>query len=65
MIVITAELVGVQSGLGYAIQLARIQLQPERVISGMVVIGLIGFSLSRLMAIFEGLVCPWARSNDG
>jgi ABC-type nitrate/sulfonate/bicarbonate transport system permease component len=62
MIVITAELVGAQSGLGYAIQVARIQLETDRVISGMLVIGGVGFILTQGMKKLEALLCPWVKS---
>lgn len=64
MIVITAELVGVQSGLGYVIQVSRIQLDTERVISGMLVIGTIGFILTRALKTLERLICPWIEGID-
>jgi len=59
MVVITAELVGTQSGLGYMIQLSRAQLQSEYVVAGMVVIGIIGLALDRLAALFAKLLMPW------
>lgn len=59
MIVVTAELVGAQSGLGYLIQISRVQLQTEMVIGGMAIIGLIGFLLSYGMARLEKLLLSW------
>jgi len=59
MVVITAELVGAQSGLGYMIQISRAQLQAERVVAGMVLIGLIGFALGRAVEILERVALPW------
>lgn len=59
MVVITAELVGAQSGLGYLIQISRAQLQGERVIAGMVLIGVIGYTLDYLMKIISEMVMPW------
>jgi ABC-type nitrate/sulfonate/bicarbonate transport system permease component len=61
MIVVTAELVGAQSGLGYMIQVSRAQLQVERVIIGMLVIGVVGALLNLLMVIAERLLLPWRR----
>jgi len=61
IIVITAEMVGAQSGLGYMIQLNRIMLQTPNVIAGMVVIGIIGLSLSLLINFIENLIIPWQR----
>ncbi len=53
MIVITAELVGATSGLGYFIELNRLLLQVDKVIVGMAVIGLIGFSMNGIVSLFE------------
>jgi len=54
-------MVGAQSGLGYMIQLNRIMLQTPNVIAGMVVIGIIGLSLSLLINFIENLIIPWQR----
>lgn len=59
MVVITAELVGAQSGLGYLIQVSRAQLQAEQVVAGMVLIGLIGYGLNQIMNGFGRLLMPW------
>jgi NitT/TauT family transport system permease protein len=60
MIVITCELVGgIQSGLGYRIQVCRAQLQTEQVIGCMMVIGVIGYVLLKGIALLERLVLPW------
>jgi ABC-type nitrate/sulfonate/bicarbonate transport system permease component len=57
--VIAAELVGAQSGLGYLIQSKRLLLDTEAIITGMIVIGVMGvvlnFSFLRLMRFF----IPW------
>ncbi len=63
MVVITAELVGAQSGLGYMIQLNRILLETPRVIVGMVVIGILGFLMNRLMIALERKLIPWVRTS--
>ena len=59
MIVVTAELVGAQSGLGYMIQLSRMQLQTDRVVAAMLVIGLVGYGLAKVMVIAERVMTPW------
>ena len=59
MIVVTAELVGAQSGLGYMIQVSRAQTQPELVIGGMVLIGFVGLCLSAFLALVERVTTPW------
>ena len=61
MVVITAELVGAQSGLGYMIQVSRAQLQAEQVVAGMVVIAVIGYALNRMMAGIAKLAMPWRQ----
>jgi NitT/TauT family transport system permease protein/sulfonate transport system permease protein len=61
IIVITAEMVGAQSGLGYMIQLNRIMLQMPNVIVGMITIGIIGLLLSFAMNFIEGLIIPWQK----
>lgn len=57
--VIVAELVGAQSGLGYMIQLNRMTLQSEKVISGMIAIGVIGYAMNRLMVFIHRKVVSW------
>jgi ABC-type nitrate/sulfonate/bicarbonate transport system permease component len=59
MVVITAELVGAQSGLGYMIQINRMLLETPRVIVGMIVIGLLGFLMNKLMVVLEKKLIPW------
>jgi ABC-type nitrate/sulfonate/bicarbonate transport system permease component len=51
--VIAAELISATSGLGYMIQLARTTIETEKVLTGMVVIGLIGFAMNALMLLVE------------
>ena len=61
MIVVTAELVGAQDGLGYMIQSNRILLQIDNVIVGMLAIGLIGFSLQIVAHWVETATIPWIQ----
>jgi len=61
IIVITAEMVGAQSGLGYMIQLNRIMLQMPNVIVGMMTIGIIGLLLGFAMNFIEDLIIPWQK----
>jgi ABC-type nitrate/sulfonate/bicarbonate transport system permease component len=65
MIVITAELVGAQSGLGYMIQISRAQLETELVIGGMAIIGIVGFLLTAALEAVERVLLPWrARGRE-
>ncbi len=60
MCVIAAELIAAQSGLGYMIQLARNLLETEKVLAGMIIIGMIGFAMNVAMTYLEKLMAPWA-----
>jgi ABC-type nitrate/sulfonate/bicarbonate transport system permease component len=57
--VITAELIGAQSGLGYAIQLSRIMLNMPNMVASMIFVGVIGFTMNRLMQLIENRLCFW------
>ena len=61
MSVIAAELIGAQSGLGYFIQLNRLLLRMDNVILGMILIGLIGFLLSKTLSFAEKMAMPWVK----
>jgi NitT/TauT family transport system permease protein/sulfonate transport system permease protein len=63
-VVIVAELVGAQSGLGYLIQISRLTLQSEKVIAGMVVIGVIGFSMNWVMVLIHKRLVHWQDGNS-
>ncbi len=58
-IVITAELVGSQSGLGYMIQLNRLLLQTDKVVAGMIIIGILGYLMNKGMEYLESKIMPW------
>lgn len=53
VIIVAAEMVGMQSGLGFMILDARNFLRTDLVVAGMVIIGVIGFSLDKLISIVE------------
>lgn len=59
MSVIAAELIGAQSGLGYFIQLNRLLLQTDNIIIGMILIGLIGYLLQKLIDFTEKKLIVW------
>ena len=52
-------MVGAQSGLGYMIQISRLNLNTEYVICGMIIIGLIGFGMNLIANYIEKKVMPW------
>lgn len=60
MAVVTAELIAAQSGLGYMIQISRLDLETSRVLVGMTVIGLLGATMIVALGIVERrLIVPW------
>jgi ABC-type nitrate/sulfonate/bicarbonate transport system permease component len=63
MCVIAAELIAAQSGLGYMIQQSRLLLQTQYVVTGMVVIGVIGFAMNAVMSAIERRLVPWQESS--
>jgi NitT/TauT family transport system permease protein len=63
MCVVAAELIAAQSGLGYMIQQSRLLLQTQFVVTGMAVIGLIGFAMNAVMTAIERRLVPWQESS--
>lgn len=61
--VIAAELIAATSGLGYMIQLARTLIETEKVMAGMIVIGVIGFAMNTAMLWLERKLIPWAHTR--
>ena len=60
MAVVTAELIAAQSGLGYMIQISRLNLETARVLVGMTVIGLLGAIMISVIGILERrILVPW------
>jgi NitT/TauT family transport system permease protein len=60
MAVVTAELIAAQSGLGYMIQVSRLNLETASVLVGMTVIGLLGAIMTSLLGVAERrLILPW------
>lgn len=59
MSVIAAELVGAQSGLGYYIQFNRLLLHMDKVVFGMLIIGMIGLTLNHLIKLLEKRIVIW------
>jgi NitT/TauT family transport system permease protein len=53
LVVVAAEMVGLRSGLGYLIMDARNFLRTDFVIAGMVTIGIVGYTLDRVMRSLE------------
>lgn len=59
MSLVGAEMLAVQSGLGYLIHVSQDLLKTDRVIAGMAMIGVIGVVCDGLLHTLEQRLCPW------
>ncbi|MHB0856122.1 MAG: ABC transporter permease [Anaerolineae bacterium] len=59
MCVIAAEMVAVRRGLGFMMLEARNLFRTEDVLVGMLVIGLVGLAMDRVLWRLEKALCPW------
>jgi sulfonate transport system permease protein len=64
-LVVTAEGLSGQSGLGYLIFRAQSLLITDQLIVCMVIIGLVGFTIDRLMLLLQRFVLRWKQGFDG
>lgn len=64
MSVIAAEMISGQSGLGYSIQLNRLNLQYDLMTLDMVLIGMIGFVLFEGILLLEKKLIPWHKKTQ-
>lgn len=62
MALVAAELVAASSGLGFLIEDSRNLLFTERVLVGMILIGLLGLVMDRGMRLLQARLVPWAVS---
>jgi ABC-type nitrate/sulfonate/bicarbonate transport system permease component len=63
MSVVAAEMIAIDSGLGYMILNARQLFRPDVVLVGMIMIGLVGFTMDRLLLGLESMVLRWRRTG--
>jgi ABC-type nitrate/sulfonate/bicarbonate transport system permease component len=61
--VIAAELVGVKNGLGDRIQQLRYVSDYEGMLVCMIVIGLLGWSMTTVANLVQQRVVPWQKSS--
>ncbi len=59
MSVIAAEMISGQSGLGYSIQLNRLNMQYDLMLVDIVCIGIIGFFLFESTSLLQKKIMPW------
>jgi len=61
-LVVVAELIAAQEGLGYRIARAQRFLQTDQIFAVLIVIGLIGVSIDLLFRAVRNAAAPWARA---
>jgi len=61
MTVVAAEMLGAESGLGYLILSSRLWMATDKIFIGILVLGLLGFSVDRM---FEILIKRFARHYE-
>lgn len=62
MVVLAAEMIAAQAGLGFLINRGMEVFDISLVMSGMVAIGVTGALISVLTNFIERKICPWNRS---
>ncbi len=63
MAVVAAEMIASSSGLGYLIHVSQDMLRTDRVIVGMMVIGILGLIFDRLFLTLVEYFTPWNKEN--
>ena len=63
-LVIAAEFMGAQSGLGYMIMLARRTLQTDAILVGVIIIGITSWIVDRIVRIIGNYLTRWAPRSE-
>ena len=63
-LVIAAEFMGAQSGLGYMIMLARRTLQTDAILVGVIIIGITSWIVDRMVRIIGNYLTRWAPRSE-
>jgi sulfonate transport system permease protein len=63
MAVVAAELIASTSGIGYRMSYARTLMRSDIVIICMIVIGIVGILMDKLVTIIFNLLTPWERKR--
>jgi NitT/TauT family transport system permease protein len=64
IVVIVSEMIAVNNGLGYRILEAREYMWSDKIIAGMVTIGLLGLAIDLLMNLLNNYLLRWHRGLD-
>ena len=63
MVVLAAEMLGADSGVGFLISRGMDSIDMPLVLTGMIAIGIVGAILAIITQIAERLICPWTRKR--
>jgi sulfonate transport system permease protein len=61
MVLVAVELLAADTGIGQLMEIGRQMLRIDIVMVGVIVTGLIGFSLDRGLRLLEWALLPWKR----
>lgn len=64
IVVIVAEMIAVNNGLGYRILEAREYLWSDKIIAGMITIGLLGLAIDTIMSRINQYLLRWHQQNE-
>ena len=62
--VVAEEMIRAENGLGWLIQAGMDNNNMTQILSGIIMIGIVGFILTCLMRIIEGVMCRWNKSGN-
>ena len=63
MVVLAAEMLGADSGVGFLITRGMDSIDMPLVLTGMIAIGIVGAILAIITQFAERLICPWTRTK--
>lgn len=63
MVVLAAEMLGANSGVGFLITRGMDSIDMPLVLTGMIAIGIVGAGLAIITQFAERLICPWTRKS--
>ncbi len=63
MAVVAAELIASSSGIGFRMSEARNLMQPDVMIVGMILIGILGILMDRMLSFLSKKVTPWVQTR--
>lgn len=65
MTLVASELLASVAGLGYAMQIARRSMYPEVIVVNMLIIGLLGAAMGKVLQHLERRSCRWSEAIGG